>query len=68
MSESESFRNCLVSVQEVRAKALLKESDLTVSQIAAILGFDEPNSFSRAFHRWTDVSPSDYRRLFNGRT
>jgi AraC-like DNA-binding protein len=67
-SESESFRDCLISVRETRAKALLKESDLTISQIADVLGFHEPDSFRRAFHRWTDVSPSDYRRLISGGT
>ena len=62
MSESESFRSCLDSVLAGRAKALLHESPLTVSQIAFALGFNEPNSFTRAFRRWTGTSPSDYRR------
>ena len=44
------------------AKRLLRESDLTVSQISDRLAFDNPNYFSKTFRRLTSVSPSAYRK------
>jgi AraC-like DNA-binding protein len=35
---------------------------LRVVEVARILGFSEPQSFSRAFKSWTGESPSDYQR------
>jgi len=34
----------------------------SVSDVAVLLGFSESRSFSRAFKRWTGVSPSAYQR------
>ena len=46
-----------------RAAALryLADTDLAVGEIAALLGFDEPSTFFRAFRRWTGTTPSRYR-------
>ena len=44
------------------AKRLLRESDLTVSQISDRLAFDNPNYFSKTFRRLTSLSPSTYRK------
>ena len=46
-----------------RAAALryLSDTDLAVGEIAALLGFDEPSTFFRAFRRWTGTTPSRYR-------
>ena len=46
-----------------RAAALryLSATDLAVGEIAALLGFDEPSTFFRAFRRWTGTTPSRYR-------
>jgi len=40
----------------------LAESDESVADIAAALGFAEPSAFRRAFRKWTGVRPADYRR------
>ncbi len=34
----------------------------SIAHIAATLGYSDPSSFSRAFKRWSNMSPSDYRR------
>lgn len=49
------------SVRSASAEALLRDSSLTVAEIADRLGFDEPASFTRAFRRWTGLSPREYR-------
>ena len=51
-------------VEETRrelAEAYLKQPHLQLTEIAFLLGYSELSAFSRAFHRWTGVSPRDYR-------
>lgn len=42
------------------AVKLLKETDLTVTQIARELGFSNPNHFSNTFYKIMGVRPSEY--------
>ncbi len=51
-------------VQEVRmenAKALLRNGELSVREVAELVGFDDSHYFSRIFSRWTGIHPSVYR-------
>ncbi|MDR7127984.1 AraC-like DNA-binding protein [Algoriphagus sp. 4150] len=48
-----------------KAKDLLSTTNLSVGEIAYQLGFDYPQSFSRLFKTKTEVSPLEFRRLFN---
>jgi AraC-like DNA-binding protein len=52
-------------ILEQRARILLRESPLTVSAIAAELGFGDLRDFRRAFRRWTGQTPLDLRRQKN---
>ncbi|WP_197419602.1 helix-turn-helix domain-containing protein [Burkholderia sp. TSV86] len=36
--------------------------DVQISELALLLGYSEISAFSRAFHRWFDTSPSEWRR------
>jgi hypothetical protein len=45
-----------------RAKALLKNPTLTVTEIGLMLGFSEASSFTAAFRRLVGTTPSNYRR------
>lgn len=45
-----------------RAKLLLAQADLPVTEIGLILGYSETSSFSAAFRRATGLTPSAYRR------
>ena len=40
----------------------LTDTDLPLAEIAALLGFDEPSAFFRAFRRWSGETPTRYRR------
>ena len=44
------------------AKKLLRETDISVSDIAYSLGFDDPFVFSRFFSTQINLSPSEYRK------
>ncbi|MGH8806302.1 MAG: AraC family transcriptional regulator [Noviherbaspirillum sp.] len=39
----------------------LARSDLSLNEIAAMLGFSESSTFHRAFKKWTGVAPGEYR-------
>ena len=45
-----------------RAKSLLQRSALSVTQIGIQIGFRETSSFTRAFRRFTGLTPTEYRR------
>jgi AraC-like DNA-binding protein len=61
-SEGLSFGDVLYQVRQQRATYLLDRSDLSVEQIGEMLGFAETASFSRAFKRWTSLSPMRWRQ------
>ncbi len=46
------------------ARRLLVETDLTVAEVAAQAGFEDPLYFSRSFRRLTGVPPSHYRARY----
>ncbi|MGN1052894.1 MAG: helix-turn-helix domain-containing protein [Candidatus Scatosoma sp.] len=46
-----------------RAKELLRDKSITVSQIAETLSFDSPNYFSKTFKKYTYMTPSQYRKI-----
>jgi transcriptional regulator GlxA family with amidase domain len=52
----------LEELRSARARELLRESGLTVTQIAARVGYPTIHSFSRAFKRRTGMSPGEYSR------
>ena len=40
----------------------IQQSDLSVAEVGAAVGYPDPTSFSRAFRRWTEMSPRAYRK------
>ena len=43
------------------ALALLKEREMTLSELAFRLGYSDLRPFARAFKRWTGTTPGSYR-------
>lgn len=58
-----TYKLLLEETRRDLAQRYLKQPDLTISEIAFLLGFSETGNFSRAFKRWSGASPSDYRSL-----
>ena len=42
-----------------RAKILLKENDVSIKEISYLVGYQDPNYFSRIFRKYMGVPPSD---------
>ena len=45
-----------------RAKSKLRHSDLSIAEIADLLGYAERTSFGRAFKQWTGLTPQQFRK------
>lgn len=66
-AEGTSYSELLARVQSERARNLLRNRALSVSEIGYRLGYAEPAAFSRAFTRWTGQSPLKWRHAHAGR-
>lgn len=51
----------LMSVRLKHASYLLRFSDLSISEIAQQVGFEDNNYFSRCFRQNMNMTPSEYR-------
>ncbi|MEH6577307.1 MAG: AraC family transcriptional regulator ligand-binding domain-containing protein [Amphritea sp.] len=50
---------------ECRKKAAINYMDspqLSINDVAALMGFDEPSAFFRSFKKWTGMTPGEYRK------
>jgi len=56
-----SFQALLDEVRHRDALRLLENPDIDIQQIATVLGYRDPPSFTRAFKRWSGRSPSELR-------
>ena len=54
--------NYMISKRLEESKYLLAETDLSLSQIAQLLGFSSLSYFSQVFHRTQGTSPKEYRQ------
>ena len=59
--EGTSFKTLLNEMRKGLAARYLEEEKLGVSEIAYLLGYSEPSAFHRAFKRWFNVTPAEYR-------
>ncbi|WP_228704646.1 helix-turn-helix domain-containing protein [Acinetobacter piscicola] len=51
----------LDDTRQALAQYYLKQSSISPSEISFLLGFQEVNSFARAFKSWTGHTPNTYR-------
>lgn len=57
-----SFQQLLDEERYERAKQLMQQENYLLTDISAQLGFAESSVFSRAFRRWSGVTPLEYRQ------
>ena len=60
--EDTTFQKQLNHTRELLARHYLKNSDMITDDIAYLLGYQDLNSFVRAFHIWTGMTISEYKR------
>ncbi|WP_151869724.1 AraC family transcriptional regulator [Acinetobacter sp. TUM15509] len=65
-SKQTSFQILVAEVRRKQAEQLLKQSKLSIEQIAERLGYADISHFSRAFKKWTNVTPKFYREVSIG--
>ena len=56
------YAELLDSTRASAAKSYLKDRQVSLAEVAYLLGFAEQSSFNRAFKRWTGKAPTEYRR------
>lgn len=59
--EGTSFIEIVEEQREKLAKVYLKEGEISLDQIAFLLGYAEQTSFGRAFKRWTGDTPRQFK-------
>ncbi|AHF93650.1 AraC family transcriptional regulator [Opitutaceae bacterium TAV5] len=60
--EGSNFRQLLADARRELAHRYLREPAMTLTETACLLGFEDPNSFYRAFREWEGVTPGEWRR------
>lgn len=60
--EGRSFRSIRDEILSQQASSYLQSSDMSVDAIAAILSYHDSSNFRRAFKRWFQLTPDEYRK------
>jgi len=55
------YAEVLEAVRREAGRRMVADSDMPLMAIALSLGYARPGSFSRAFRRWTGMSPRSFR-------
>lgn len=61
--EGTSFKDILAGIRLELATHYIHHSGLPYTQISFLLGYDDPNSFFRAFNAWTGTTPERVRAM-----
>lgn len=61
-----SYQRLLDEVRRETATRLLSSTDLDPGEVGFILGFEELNSFTRAFQGWEGMTPNRWRKAQEG--
>jgi len=57
-----SYQEIKDSIRKDASVHYLSKPELSIDEIALLMGFSEASSFHRAFKKWTGKTPSAYRR------
>ncbi len=60
-AEETTWSTLLGQTRERLARHYLRNTNMTPSEVSFLLGFEDPNSLFRAFHRWTGTTPESWR-------
>ena len=60
-AQGTTFTHSLDDTRAELSKYYVRDPQRSLIEIAFLLGFSEPGSFSRTFKRWHGMPPSEYR-------
>ncbi|MGB4342654.1 MAG: AraC family transcriptional regulator [Moraxellaceae bacterium] len=64
--ENTSYQEIKDSIRQDASLYYLGKEELSIDEIALMMGFSEASSFHRAFKKWTGRTPASYRRELLG--
>ena len=68
LEEGMTFHNLVEEARREMAQHYLRQPTLELNETAYLLGYEDPNSFIRAFHRWEGTSPGGWRSIHGPRS
>lgn len=65
VNEGTSYREILEEVKQSLAITYLSNTKMTIKEVSYFLGYDDDRNFSRAFRRWKNMSPTQFRQTLS---
>lgn len=66
IDDGSSYQQTLNETRKELAISYVCDTALTLGEIAYLLGFGSPTAFQRAFKRWTNIAPGQFRQSHCG--
>lgn len=61
-ADDTTYSQLVTEERRALATGLLRSDDLSIDEVAARLGYSDATNFTRAFRRWTGMTPRAFRR------
>lgn len=62
LEENTTFQEIKDECRRNSALNYMNSPQLSINDVAGLMGFDEPSAFFRSFKRWTGMTPGEYRQ------
>jgi AraC-like DNA-binding protein len=66
VDDGSTFRQLLLEARQELAREYLNRPEIDVAEVAYLLGYEDANSFYRAFRTWEGTTPAQLRSVLRG--